>query len=344
MSRPLRVDVESGWYHVTARGIERRPIFHARFYYQHFLSLLEAMSLRYGVEVHAYCLMSNHYHLIIRTPRANASQAIQWLNVSYSVWFNLKRNRVGHVFQGRFKSVLIDNNGAWLLVASEYLHLNPVRTRSLGLGKQSNKAESHGLKAPTDEEIVERLTKLRDYEWSSYRAYAGYSPKPAWLHTRRILARSGGRELYRNGVHGHITRGQDPERFECLRGRVALGTAAFIESVKNLAGKTTGEQPDRRFVARAVSFERITATVEHETGEKWEDILAEYGGCTRNLVLYLARLRSGLTLTQIGEKAGGMQYKAVGKAVKRFEELSRKDKTMRALTERCLATLSIFET
>lgn len=92
--------MRDGWYHVSARGIERRRIYWGSDYCRHFLELLEAMSERYGVEVHAYCLMPNHYHLIVRTPEANASPAIQWLNVSYAAWFNAKRDRVrnpGHI-------------------------------------------------------------------------------------------------------------------------------------------------------------------------------------------------------------------------------------------------------
>ena len=87
MTRPLRIDVENGWYHVTARGIERCTIFHSRKYHEHFLELLEEMSERYGVEVHAYVLMKNHYHLLLRTPSANLSACMQWLNVSYSAWY-----------------------------------------------------------------------------------------------------------------------------------------------------------------------------------------------------------------------------------------------------------------
>lgn len=98
MARPVRVDVNGGWYHVTARGIERRAIFEDVRDHEHFRELLPAMGERYGVQVHAYVLMGNHYHLLIRTPQANASAAIQWLNVSYSAWFNRRRGRVGHVF------------------------------------------------------------------------------------------------------------------------------------------------------------------------------------------------------------------------------------------------------
>ena len=121
MARPLRINVPGGWYHVTARGTERRTIFDDARDHEHFLELLEEMSERYGIELHAYALMGNHYHLLIRAPKANASAAIQWLNVSYSVWFNKKRGRVGHVFQGRFGSVLIDGEGSWALNASVYM-------------------------------------------------------------------------------------------------------------------------------------------------------------------------------------------------------------------------------
>ena len=344
MARPLRIDVENGWYHITARGIERRSIFRARFYYRHFLGLLDRMSARYGVEVHAYCLMGNHYHLIIRTPEANASQAIQWLNVSYSVWFNIKRDRAGHVFQGRFKSVLIDSQGAWLLVASEYLHLNPVRTTQMGLGKMDNRAEGLGLKEPTEEQIAERLAGLRAYEWNSYRAYAGFASAPEWLHTKPILSRGGGPAKYRRGVEAHITRGADPKAFECLRGRVAIGTTAFLEKARQRVGRMTKEQPDRSFTRRLSGFDSIVATVELQTGQKWEDVRNRYGGRTRDLVLYLARMHSGLTLAEIGDRAAGVSYKTVGMAVKRFEAKLSEDKSLRALVERCESALWTVET
>ncbi len=344
MTRPLRVDVEGGWYHITARGTERRAIFCDKSYYRHFLELLEAMSTRYCVEVHAFCLLANHYHLVIRTPEANASKAMQWLNVSYGAWFNAKKTRVGHVFQGRFNSVLIDNDGSWLLIASEYLHLNPIRTRSMGLGKRANRQESKGVREPTDEQIKRRLDELREYEWSSYRAYAGYGAKPKWLHSETILKRSGGRKNYRQGVEQHVSRGADADRFECLRGRVAIGTTAFVKRAQELVGKVTKEQPDRMFVAKRVSFERIVKIVEEAKGQKWQDFGGRYGDHGRNMVLYLARMRSGLTLKEIGDAAGGIEYKTVGKAVKRFEQTVREDRKTRTLTNRCLAQMSTFET
>ena len=232
MARPLRVNVKGGWYHVTARGIERRAIFEEPRDYEHFLELLKELGGRYAVEIHAYCLMGNHYHLLIRTPEANASAAVQWLNVSYSVWFNKKRGRVGHVFQGRFGSVLIDGNGSWVLNASVYIHLNPIRTSEYGLGKSMNQAEGLGLVAATREELKGRLKALRGYRWSSFRAYAGYAGMSEWLASKELLKRAGGPRMYRRYVQQHVTRGLVPEGYEDLRGRLVLGAQAFQDKVK----------------------------------------------------------------------------------------------------------------
>ena len=260
MTRPLRIDVEDGWYHVMSRGIERRTIFVDASYNQHFLDLLEAMSERFSVEVHAYALMGNHYHLILRTPHANCSQAMQWLNVSYSAWYNAKRQRVGPVFQGRFRSALIDGNGAWLLDASVYIHLNPVRTSALGLGKATNKAEAKGFVKPERNEVKDRLTMLREHVWSSYRAYGNYTKIPKWLCTEQILSRAGGKSEYRKYVQQHVTRGLDTLEFTTFRESIAIGSHAFLEAARSQIFTTTTEQPDRSFVRRDISFENIVSS------------------------------------------------------------------------------------
>jgi putative transposase len=345
MARPLRIDVEGGWYHVTARGIERRPIFLSDRHCEHFLELLEEMSERHAVEVHAFVLVGNHYHLIIRTPHANASQALQWLNVSYSVWFNAKQGgRVGHVFQGRFSSKLIDDNGSWLITASCYLHLNPVRTSGMGLGKQANRAEALGLVKPDKEVVQRRLEKLRKYPWNSYRAYAGYIRKPEWLRTQNILARGGGKEAYRKYVQSFVTRGDNPEEFETLKGRLAIGSVSFVERAKKLVEKVSEEHSERKLLEQRVSLQRIVKVVEELKGESWDAFNGRYGDWGRALVFYLARKRSGLTLRQIGDWAGGLNYKTVSHAVTRFEDRLTEDKSLAQLTKHCVHELAIVET
>ena len=126
MSRPLRIDRAGGCYHVTARGNERRDIFRDEVDRLKFLELLGEQSERYGLRPWCYMLMDNHFHLGLETTEPNLSRAMQWLNVSYRVWFNRRHHRSGHLLQGRFKAVLVDFEG-WGLELTRYVHLNPVR-------------------------------------------------------------------------------------------------------------------------------------------------------------------------------------------------------------------------
>lgn len=164
MARPLRVEFPNATYHVTARGNERKPIFRDDHDRHRFLDTLAEMVERFGIRLHAYCLMPNHYHLVLETPRANLSQAVGWLQVTYTVRFNHRHRRSGHLFQGRFKAQLVeaDAYARWLI---EYIHLNPVRpTRK-------------GQPIPAD-----RAADLDAFDWSSHRDYAGLRPKsPPWL-------------------------------------------------------------------------------------------------------------------------------------------------------------------
>ena len=341
MSRPLRIDVQDGWYHVTARGIERRNIFQNAREYEHFLELLAEMTERYGVEVHAYALMGNHYHLLLRTPHANASVALQWLNVSYSAWFNKRRQRVGHVFQGRFGSVLIDDQGAWMLNASIYIHLNPVRIRLLGLDNMAHRAESRGLKQPHREVIAQRLAALRAYRWSSYLAYAGFASAPNWLRVDEVLKRASGQRAYRRRVQQYATSGMSPEGFENYRDRLALGTRQILNTARKTLGRVSSEQPQR---AQLVPLDKIVKIVEAFHGERWSVFSARHGDWSRELVFYLARKRSGLTLQQIGTALNVNNYKTVSKALQRFALSLANDPDRRAAAEDCLAQLSNVET
>ena len=145
MARAWRIAYEGALYHVLSRGNERRDIFLDDEDRRLFLTGLAEAGERFAVDVFAYVLMGTHYHLLLRTRRANLSKAMQWLGLSYTTRFNFKQSRSGHLFQGRFKSMLVQND-AYLLQLSYYIHRNPLRAG-----------------------MVERLA---DYRWSSYRAYA----------------------------------------------------------------------------------------------------------------------------------------------------------------------------
>lgn len=344
MTRPLRVNIEGAWYHITARGTERRQIFEDRRDHEHFLELLAELPERFGIEIHAYALMGNHYHLLIRAPHANASSAMQWLNASYSMWFNRRRGRVGPLFQGRFHSTLVDGNGSWALSASVYIHLNPIRTSETGLDKSSDRAEATGVKPIEKEMVQERLRRLRAHLWSSCGAYAGYSEKPAWLTVAELQKRAGGASAYRRMVHAHVTRGALPDGYEDAVGRLVRGSRAFLEAVKERVRSVSREQPARREILRGAPLEAIVAAVEKIKGESWEAFKDRHGDDGRDLTLYLARRRSGLTLREIGERLAVGDYKTVSKAVERFEKSLARDAARRERVQAALAQLSNVET
>ncbi|MFC1498612.1 transposase [Verrucomicrobiota bacterium] len=344
MTRPLRIDVENGWYHVTARGIERRVIFCDERHGEHFLELLDELSDRFSIRVHAYVLMMNHYHLILQSPYANVSAAMQWLNVSYSAWFNAKHSRVGHVFQGRFGSKLIDGDGSWLLQASVYLHLNPVRVAALDMGKQNARAEALGLKKPSAEEVKKRLKVLREHKWSSYSVYTGVVKKPDWLQTSSILARAGGKVKYRKYVESHVTHGTDPDEYNTVKERLLIGGHKFVEEMKQRIGAVSQEHPERTILAKRIPLSVIVEIVEGVKGESWKEFGGERGGWGKPLVLYLARKRSGLTLQELGDWLGGVSYKTVSKVVERFTIKIKSDRKILSVVNECIEQMSNVET
>ena len=128
MARQLRIEYAGAYYHVTARGNERRKIFFTQRDFEKFKEYLMGGQKKYGYILHSYVLMTNHYHLIIETPEGNLSRVMHNLNSSYTAYINTKRKRSGHLFQGRYKAIVVDKDN-YLLELSRYLHLNPVRAK-----------------------------------------------------------------------------------------------------------------------------------------------------------------------------------------------------------------------
>lgn len=321
MSRALRLLVKDGWYHITARGNERKAIFRGDEDCERFLEMLGELPERYGVRVAAYVLMGNHYHLILQTPLANLSAAMKWLNVGYTVWFNRRHQRVGHLLQGRFKGILIDGDGAWLEMVAEYVHLNPVRVTALGLGK-TEQASAGLAPAPTRKEVDLRLAVLRNHRWSSYPAYAGYTQAPKWLSADDLLSRGRGRaknphERYRRRIEDVLRDGVPEGPWSHLRAQVALGTENFWQTLR--AKGDRWEMTSVRKMERRTNWADVVRAVEKAKGESWETFADRHGDWGRNLALAVARRRCGMTLTALGIAAGGMRYGAVAAAVRSLQ-------------------------
>ena len=334
MARPLRVLQAGGWYHVTGRGNERQRIFRAPKDYLHFEKCLAEMVERFRVVVHAYVLMPNHYHLMVETPEPNLSRAMQWLNVSYTVWFNLRYNRSGHLFQGRFKAIVVEPS-QWAVALSRYVHLNPVRTKAHRLGKDDRAAARLGLAEKAPAELVrKRVATLQEYRWSSYRTYIGLSQAAPWLECTTILSRMGAKKQqasYRAYVEEAIREGLPERPWEELKSQLVLGSDEFLEKVRKLVKGNRREQPSLRKMEGRPSLDEIIGAVEAVKGEKWEKFRDRYGDRGRDVVLYLGRIEGGLKLGELTKAAGNVDYVSVSVAVRRFAQRAEKDESLRQL-------------
>ena len=206
MARPLRIEYSGAIYHVTARGNARGDIYLQDRDRTAFLELLGKVCGRYQWSCYAWCLMTNHYHLVLETAEPNLSRGMRQLNGIYSQTFNRRHRRVGHLFQGRYKSILIDRD-SYLLEAIRYVILNPVR--------------AHMTKA------------AGQYPWSSYRQMIGKSAAPEWLNKDWVLSQYGKRTVSaQQQFIRYIQTGTDDTGIgQQLRNPIYLGDEAFIEQI-----------------------------------------------------------------------------------------------------------------
>ena len=290
--------------------------------------------LRYGVVLHAYVLIDTHYHLLLETPRANASRALQWLNLSYSVWYNVRHDRSGSLFRARFKSIPVENDGAWALTASVYLHLNPVRIQALGQGKRDRAANRLGADAPVPAAVLlKRLDRLRRHKWSSYPVYAGYTAKPGWLTCSELwerarTGRESGAAAYRHYLEEYVKQGVKEDVLRKATAALAIGSARFVEGLRKRLPARIGEQSNVKQWHRLLPFATVRQAVEVVKGEKWESFVNRQGDPGRDLALYYARRHGGFTLHELGEHVQCGTF-AVSKAVSRIQQRLQSDRALK---------------
>lgn len=210
MSRPLRIEFAGALYHVTSRGDGHEDIFLDDGDRELFLGVLSEAGEIFNWTMHSYCLMGNHYHLLVETLDSNLSKGMRHLNGVYTQRFNRKYKRVGHVFQGRYKAIIVQKE-TYLLELSRYIVLNTVRARMV------------------------RSAKDWSWSWSSYRSSAGLADCPSWLETDWLLSafsdkRAEAIERYR----AFVAAGKNqPAPWESLKNQIFLGTDAFVQKMQS---------------------------------------------------------------------------------------------------------------
>ena len=206
MSRPIRIEYEGAFYHIIQRGLEKRHIFKEQKDKAKLLEYIQHVHKAYGAIFHAYCLLDNHYHFIIETPRANIKQIMHSINTSYAVFYNKRHRRVGPLFQGRYKSIVVQND-EYLWKLSSYIHNNPAKAK-----------------------LVE---DPEAYEWSSYSSYTGKIAKPEWLQVEFILSNFGERKArvarYREFVRANIM--TDEEIRKEMKNGFIYGSVDFAKHI-----------------------------------------------------------------------------------------------------------------
>lgn len=261
MARPLRLEYAGALYHVTSRGDRREAIYEDDTDREAFLDVLSEVCQGFNWLCHAYCLMSNHYHLLIETPDANLSKGMRQLNGMYTQRFNRSHGKAGHVFQGRYKAILVDKD-SYLLELARYIVLNPVRA---------------GM-----------VRSAKDWRWSSYRATTGQSRPPGFLTTDWVLSAFSKRK--RRAIEHYkafVAEGKgQPSPWQSLRNQVYLGDDVFVEKMQSLLDddKELSEIPlsQRRPAPKPLSY-------------------YEKRNRTRNGAIAEAYASGGYTLKEIGE-------------------------------------------
>ncbi len=212
MARPLRMEFPGALYHVTSRGNRREAIYLTDHDRHGFLKIVGDVCERYNWIIHAYCLMGNHYHLLVETPDGNLSKGMRQLNGVYTKRFNRAHDRVGHLYQGRYQALIIQKD-SYLLEVARYTVLNPVRARM--------------------------VSQAADWPWSSFLATVSHDRAPVWLDTSCILAHFSTRRTRAGALYRQfVAEGSgQPPIWDHLKNQVYLGDNNFIEEVQTTITK-----------------------------------------------------------------------------------------------------------
>ena len=314
MSRPLRIAYPGAWYHVMNRGRRFESIYSDKHDYLMFIDLLIEVSEIFNVNIAAYCLMKNHYHILLQTPDGNISRCMRHLNSVYTQRYNRRHGFDGQLFRGRYKSILVCND-SHLLQLVRYIHKNPVKA---GLVKD-----------------------MPDYEWSSYKGYLSYAKKWNWLHKDYIFSmitpKKQGRlkpfiEFMQKEESGEVTK-----LFSLKKLPSFFGPESFITEMKekHYFKKKSCEVPESKRLAPA--SDSIISSVCENYGVTFSELMVTRRGIfhePRNIAVYLLRQIRGESLNNIGKLFNIKAYSTVSSILRRVSKLKKYDRKIKSRIEK----------
>ncbi len=307
MSRPLRIEFKNAWYHVMNRGASRRRIFQTDEQRAYFLTLLSHTSERFDADWHAYCLMDNHYHLMLHTPAGNLQRIMRHINGVYTQYYNRCEGKDGALFKGRYKAILVDAESYWPQL-SRYIHRNPLEAG-----------------------IVE---DLGDYFWSSYPAYTKARKAPDWLSMAYILQavnQKSGRMAYKR----YVAAGTDEEtaRFYSRNSQSSVhGNESFLQ--RALKGRVpTIDLPEIKRLRGRITIDRVIRATATHCGVTQVEIKRSRRGRgvrspARSIAMYLCQEVAGMTLSDIATRFGLSSYASAGSTIRNVRLKRKEDRDL----------------
>jgi REP element-mobilizing transposase RayT len=327
MARHLRLEYEGAIYHITSRGNERSDIFRDGGDKQKFLKKLEELVEVHHVRIYAYVVMTNHYHLLVETPRGNISRFMQQLNTSYTMYYNVKHDRVGHVFSGRYKAKVVCGD-EYLQALTRYIHLNPVK-----VGRMKGYS------------VAEKEQCLREYRWSSHRGYAGLGQPEKWVDQGPLGEMAGQyaaerREGYRLLVERGLQEDDEDLKEALGRSSKAVGGWKFCRQVEQLYRKQVQEQRSgtdatMRRIEVGVAPEELLGRVCAEFGVDPESLRRRRS--VEDARLVAARLlkdQTALSAREVGRRLGLADGSGLGNLLAIAERRLSANRKLRRLVEK----------
>ena len=327
MARALRIKYKDALYHITSRGNERRNIFENDHDREFFIQTLKESLNIYNVILYSYVLMSNHFHFLLETPLANLSEFMRQFNITYTSYYNRRYNRVGHLYQGRYKSILIQKEN-YLNILSRYIHLNPVRVEKMQ-GASTSEKEKY----------------LRQFKWSSLKGYLNKDNIESFVDYKTVLAEYGGDNQKGRRIYWQTLQGDLSTKFEIKKkivGDSILGNDSFIKETKEkYLRKNAKEIPSLRKIHSYCSKDKVIEIVCREVGKDFDHIKS-HKGANRQILMEMLYCHAGLKGCEIGELMG-LDYSTVSVGRKRLRNKMLNDINLQDLIRRIKYNLSIIK-